>query len=620
MGKPFVSSQAELARYYPRDSLDIFGRTPIQEVNSSRTAADGHRKAPLFSRTPGSAWEDALQAAEMLLQGTKIPSSARSSTVTVGKKIRAGPPPDVAELDTAVEPAEFSLDDLIIELEEAEKNSKESPAEWEGVLTEIQTQDDHGEQQRRGSSSNGYERRGRRSSDSFTRSQHLSGVSDEVISERAAQWGYGVVLKNSSRESTPRTSTGSSSGANGGTQAIPGVSKDVKDALSSFQLAFLVCDATHEDYPILYGSAGFTTMTGYTADETVGRNCRFLQGPDTDRSELGKIRVALKKGGIYTGTLLNYKKDGTPFWNLLTISPIKDDDGKVIKYIGMQAEQTSKEQQPRNSKGQKSPIVKHMQAPSSSVRDVEKQKAGVRAGAPAPAAAAPTAHRRHSSSSLPRPPIAPLRASNPGPAPPDRHSSGPELQLSEHQQRRTSQRYSLTSNPPRSSRNSSVVAEPLQHDWRDAALGLKIGVEPGKKSSFFDTPETSATSESSSQKSKNGKLTSRFLRLFRKDSRESKRSLETVPSGKEVFELSDSEEEKDEFADYPARNSESRRYSSNVYSPPRSSGSQTRPDGSADDLSDRLRGRVKENNGGERQSSTPPPPPFSGKQFCIVHT
>lgn len=61
---------------------------------------------------------------------------------------------------------------------------------------------------------------------------------------------------------------------------------------------------------------------------------RFLQGPDTDREEIAKVREALKNGALYTGTLLNYKKDGTPFWNLLTLSPIKDDDGKLIKYIG----------------------------------------------------------------------------------------------------------------------------------------------------------------------------------------------------------------------------------------------------------------------------------------------
>lgn len=62
---------------------------------------------------------------------------------------------------------------------------------------------------------------------------------------------------------------------------------------------------------------------------------RFLQGADTDPDDVAKIREALQAGMSYCGRLLNYKKDGTPFWNLLTISPIKDDDGRVIKFIGL---------------------------------------------------------------------------------------------------------------------------------------------------------------------------------------------------------------------------------------------------------------------------------------------
>lgn len=61
---------------------------------------------------------------------------------------------------------------------------------------------------------------------------------------------------------------------------------------------------------------------------------RFLQGPDTDQNEVAKIRDAVKNGNSYCGRLLNYKKDGTPFWNLLTVTPIKDDQGNAIKFIG----------------------------------------------------------------------------------------------------------------------------------------------------------------------------------------------------------------------------------------------------------------------------------------------
>jgi PAS domain-containing protein len=61
---------------------------------------------------------------------------------------------------------------------------------------------------------------------------------------------------------------------------------------------------------------------------------RFLQGSGTDPAEISKIRQALADGSNYCGRVLNYKKDGTAFWNLLTIAPIKDEDGNVLKFIG----------------------------------------------------------------------------------------------------------------------------------------------------------------------------------------------------------------------------------------------------------------------------------------------
>ena len=62
---------------------------------------------------------------------------------------------------------------------------------------------------------------------------------------------------------------------------------------------------------------------------------RFLQGAGTDPEDVAKIRGALNEGKNYCGRLLNYKKDGIPFWNLLTIAPIKDENGKVLKFIGL---------------------------------------------------------------------------------------------------------------------------------------------------------------------------------------------------------------------------------------------------------------------------------------------
>uniref|UniRef100_A0A1J3JW83 non-specific serine/threonine protein kinase n=1 Tax=Noccaea caerulescens TaxID=107243 RepID=A0A1J3JW83_NOCCA len=169
------------------------------------------------------------------------------------------------------------------------------------------------------------------------------------IAERTAEWGLsavkpdsgedGISFKVSSevdRSKMSRRSSEESTSSESG--AFPRVSQELKTALATLQQTFVVSDATQPHCPIVYASSGFFTMTGYSSKEIVGRNCRFLQGPETDQKEVAKIRDCVKNGKSYCGRLLNYKKDGTPFWNLLTITPIKDDQGNTIKFIGMQVE------------------------------------------------------------------------------------------------------------------------------------------------------------------------------------------------------------------------------------------------------------------------------------------
>nr|AML76696.1 putative LOV domain-containing protein [Azolla sp. BC-2016] len=166
-------------------------------------------------------------------------------------------------------------------------------------------------------------------------------MKDDGKRPTVATRGSGELEKRSS--SMQQRSSGTSVQSDGsdtvsGTSYVPRVSKDLKDALETFQQTFVVSDATRPDCPILYASAGFFKMTGYSSKEVIGRNCRFMQGPDTDPEDVAKIREAVAQGKNYCGRLLNYKKDGTAFWNLLTIAPIKDEDGKVLKFIGMQVE------------------------------------------------------------------------------------------------------------------------------------------------------------------------------------------------------------------------------------------------------------------------------------------
>ncbi|KAB2081011.1 hypothetical protein ES319_A05G103900v1 [Gossypium barbadense] len=151
-------------------------------------------------------------------------------------------------------------------------------------------------------------------------------------------------------------------------RGFPRVSEDLKDALSTFQQTFVVSDATKPDYPVLYASAGFFKMTGYTSGEVIGKNCRFLQGEGTDPEDVERIRQALQAGENYCGRLLNYKKDGTPFWNLLTIAPIKDENGKVLKFIGMQVEVS------KHTEGAKEKTMRPNGLPESLIRYDARQK------------------------------------------------------------------------------------------------------------------------------------------------------------------------------------------------------------------------------------------------------
>ncbi|KAL9293950.1 putative phototropin-1, protein kinase AGC-RSK-2 family [Arabidopsis thaliana] len=215
--------------------------------------------------------------------------------------------------------------------------------------------------------------------------------------QRAAEWG--LVLKTDTKTGKPqgvgvRNSGGTENDPNGkkttsqrnsqnscrssgemsdgdvpgGRSGIPRVSEDLKDALSTFQQTFVVSDATKPDYPIMYASAGFFNMTGYTSKEVVGRNCRFLQGSGTDADELAKIRETLAAGNNYCGRILNYKKDGTSFWNLLTIAPIKDESGKVLKFIGMQVEVS------KHTEGAKEKALRPNGLPESLIRYDARQK------------------------------------------------------------------------------------------------------------------------------------------------------------------------------------------------------------------------------------------------------
>ncbi|NKJ08344.1 PAS domain-containing protein [Rhizobium sp. SG741] len=98
----------------------------------------------------------------------------------------------------------------------------------------------------------------------------------------------------------------------------------------------VVADARQPEYPIVLANQAFLDLTGYAADEIVGRNCRFLQGTGTSPAAVAEVRYALTAGKGVDVELLNYKKDGSSFWNQLHVSPILDDDGEVAYFFASQ--------------------------------------------------------------------------------------------------------------------------------------------------------------------------------------------------------------------------------------------------------------------------------------------
>mmetsp|Transcript_10544 Transcript_10544/g.16200 ORF Transcript_10544/g.16200 Transcript_10544/m.16200 type:complete len:333 (-) Transcript_10544:173-1171(-) len=109
-------------------------------------------------------------------------------------------------------------------------------------------------------------------------------------------------------------------------------------ALSGSQQNFAISDPSLPDNPIVYVSQGFLDLTGYTLDQVLGRNCRFLQGPGTDQSAVDIIRKGIREGVDTSVCLLNYKADGTPFWNQFFVAALRDAENNVVNFVGVQCE------------------------------------------------------------------------------------------------------------------------------------------------------------------------------------------------------------------------------------------------------------------------------------------
>ncbi len=98
----------------------------------------------------------------------------------------------------------------------------------------------------------------------------------------------------------------------------------------------VITDPGLPDNPMIFVSDEFTEQTGYEPEEALGRNCRFLQGPESDPAAIEAIRGALRSNSAITVDILNYRKDGQKFWNRLRIRPLFGEDGKLLYFAGAQ--------------------------------------------------------------------------------------------------------------------------------------------------------------------------------------------------------------------------------------------------------------------------------------------
>jgi diguanylate cyclase (GGDEF)-like protein/PAS domain S-box-containing protein len=128
---------------------------------------------------------------------------------------------------------------------------------------------------------------------------------------------------------------------------VPGPPADgdalLRDALSATTSGVTIADMRQPDQPLVYVNAAFEELAGFPQADVLGRNCRFLQSPDTDPAAVARIRAAIDRGEECRETVLNLRgPDRTPWWNEIHLSPVVDDAGTVVRYIGVQHDVTAR--------------------------------------------------------------------------------------------------------------------------------------------------------------------------------------------------------------------------------------------------------------------------------------
>lgn len=111
---------------------------------------------------------------------------------------------------------------------------------------------------------------------------------------------------------------------------------NIVDSIASSPIPMVLSNPRQRDNPLEAANAAFCTLTGYSEGEIIGRNCRFLAGPDTDKAAQNALREAIHNGRPVLTEILNYRHDGTSFRNGVTVAPIYDGNGDLALFIGSQ--------------------------------------------------------------------------------------------------------------------------------------------------------------------------------------------------------------------------------------------------------------------------------------------
>lgn len=138
-------------------------------------------------------------------------------------------------------------------------------------------------------------------------------------------------------------------------EVIFGIFRDISDrvereaelraktrAMDEAPIGITLTDPHKDDNPMIYTNQKFIELTGYPEDEIIGRNCRFVQGEETDPETVAEIRSAIDDQQPVSTTIRNYRKDGTPFWNRVQIAPVMDESGEITNWVGFQEDLTER--------------------------------------------------------------------------------------------------------------------------------------------------------------------------------------------------------------------------------------------------------------------------------------